>query len=949
MLLAVGEPPTGAVVSHISELHQYYERSRSIVVLVDENMADNARNVATTWRLNGLFVLQSSQADTPVDHADAIPLLNNLNVNAVTALAGPQSLIVVQLGTKYFFYRGIANPDAVDTSAFEFGQEITDLILTHGLKELAERIHSTSWPRLVDLAQDNPVHLPQTNQMMSLRLIRETFEKASIDDLVTFKLDVTMMIPQLQVLLPQDRLFEVCQTLIKLVLEKVNDFISPLRQEYSTFIVQDFDPNNKESARKRDRLLSNLKKTSKTVQRNIRWLTEALGHVVSAQTTSSRAHDLKRLARQTTIQGNVAAAKLMTFQKLSKILEEHASQMGVLLVNIRTGPYMRYVSESLYLREICLSSADEPCFLDERVLYLDGLDAGIVLEASQHEHSGPLVSEQGPEHPILALPYLNKRLGQDGSMLAWVCWDEFALLQNPYQVRWIEKCNDSHIAALRILMRYTLSQAASSRDVAKLTPSSKEIGQLMGALLMTAMRKLAEARRTIPKVTQEQAYSNDEADSDAIGDSIDTSTLLMRGMLGNLLTTAGSGTQPISFVWQLFGQTPAFEIPTSSVAWNWYEHTTRMLRYSGWPLEQYKYNVICLLDKLLLRMMVKNEQPKQGPTGLAERIETMKANCKARNIELSYVRIIVTALERMFTEQSDPQYPASARRLLQAITGHLEHPTASYTKLHRYVRHLAEGGSQRTHDNLVAANVLTKRSAIFSEGKQRLAKALTDKDRDHHEIVEACQHLLATKREIEMRWGLEEGIIHMQNLDCVHQILSQISSSKTVSPDIIRRILGDAEISRTPWQVSYKGHYSKPEEIQQNVVDQMPGDVCRESTIRQSLQEPLDSPSMEPSEKPMVVQSNYDDDELRPFQGTMKRTFLENVKEITSVDTVCQLLGITTGAMEAFVEILDPEHQSEVQSRLPLMFRQTVIMLLQNPSRDHISIKPALMLLGTQS
>lgn len=319
MLLAIGEPPTGAVVTHTTELHEYYEKARTIVVLVDENMTDNARNVATTWRLNGLFVLQSTQADTPVDDADVIPLLNNLNVNAIAALAGPQSLIIVQLGAKYFFYRGIANPDAVDTSAFHFGQEITDLILTHGLKELAQKIHLRSWPRFVDLAKDNAVSLPRAKQMMSLEMIQESFKKASIDDLVTFKLDITMMIPQLQVLLSQDRLFELCQALIKFVLEKVNDLILPLRQEYSTFVVQDFDPDNKESARKRDKFLSNLKKTSKTVQHNIRWLTGALGRVVSTQTTSSRAHDLKRLARQTTIQGNVAAAKLMSFQKVLEI------------------------------------------------------------------------------------------------------------------------------------------------------------------------------------------------------------------------------------------------------------------------------------------------------------------------------------------------------------------------------------------------------------------------------------------------------------------------------------------------------------------------------------------------------------------------------------------------------------------------------------------------------
>lgn len=947
MLLAIGQPPTGAAVSHISELHEYYEKARSIVVIVDENMTDNARNMATTWRLNALFVLQSKQVDTPDGDVDVIPILNNINVNAITALAGPQSLILVQLGTRYFFYRGIANPDALDTSAFNFGQEITNLILTHGLKQLAYRIHSGSWPRLINLAKDNPVHLSKMKQRMGLDLIRETFRKASIDDLVTLRLDIAMIIPQLQVLLPQDRLFELCQALIKLVLEKVEDTISPLRQEYSTFIVQEFNLSDRDSARKRDKLLSRLKKTNRTVQHNIRWLTEALGNVVSTQTTSSRGYDLKRLARQATIQGNVTTAKQMTFKKLGEILEDRASQMGVLLVNIRTEPYMRYISESLYRREVCLPSADEPCFLDERVLYLDGLDAGIVLEASQHEHSGPLESQEGPDHPILALPYLNKRHGRDGSMLAWVCWDEFALLKDPYKIRWVEKCNDSHIAALRILMRNTLSQAVSSRDVTNLQPSSKETGQLMGALLMSAMRKLAETRTTIPQVAQEfvtQATAIDQAEIDAPGKSLDTSTLLMRGLLGNLLTTAGSGTQPISFVWQLFGQNPALEIPSSSMAWSWYEHTTRMLPYSGWPLEQYRHNIMYLLDKLIFRMITKNEQSKGGMAG---RIEATKTHCEARNIELIYVRVIITVLKRMFSEQTDSQYRASARRLLQVLPGHVENATASYAKLHRYVRHLSEGGNQRTHDNLIAANVLAKRSAIFSEGKRRLAQALCEEEHDCQKIADACQHLLTTKRAIEMQWGLEEGSIKMQNLSCVDSILNELNSSNVISPAIIQKVRSDAEISRAPWQVSCKGCSSKLEESQ-GIVDQVLRDDFLSSTTCKTLQETLNDMTTKTSDESLIERSSRDDDELQHFKATTSSKFLENIRNVTTMDSLCRLLGITTGAMEAFMAILVPERQDEVQARLPSMLRQTVIMLLRNRSRDPTSIKPTMMLLGMQ-
>ena len=98
----------------------------------------------------------------------------------------------------------------------------------------------------------------------------------------------------------------------------------------------------------------------------------------------------------------------------------------------------------------------------------------------------------------------------------------------------MEKCNDPHVAALRIIMRSTLSEAVSTRELS-LKSSDSATGQLMASLLMSAMLKLAATRNTPPKFV-----ANPE----------DTSTLLIRGLFGNLLTIAGSGVRPLSFVWQ---------------------------------------------------------------------------------------------------------------------------------------------------------------------------------------------------------------------------------------------------------------------------------------------------------------------------------------------------------------------------------------------------------------
>ena len=141
------------------------------------------------------------------------------------------------------------------------------------------------------------------------------------------------------------------------------------------------------------------------------------GNIVSTQTTSTRTHDLKRLVRQSTIKSNVDNAKSMGFEKLASLLEEHAEQMGVLIVNIDTLKYQEYLHNALYMEK---SPAEiDVCALDSRTVYLEGLDAGIILQQSQSEHLGPLVSQLGTNQPIMALSTLDQTL-VPGSMLAWV-------------------------------------------------------------------------------------------------------------------------------------------------------------------------------------------------------------------------------------------------------------------------------------------------------------------------------------------------------------------------------------------------------------------------------------------------------------------------------------------------------------------------------------------------
>ncbi|KAM0544194.1 hypothetical protein ACHAPJ_011945 [Fusarium lateritium] len=544
VLLATGTVPSNVPFQDEKSLCAYYEQLDGVVVVVDERMTDNARNLATGLRMNAVFIVQLIPDQKPRSAVEVSRVLSSANINAVTALAGPQSLILVNIDESFYFYRGLANPTVVDTTKLEFGADVTSIVESTSLNSfLIEKI-----PRLVNLEDENTIVLPSSAQVARPQDLQKLFEQMSISKIKAMQADIAAAVPQLQSLLNQKDLQQLSKDLVTTLSDKINKVTAPLRSEYIKFISGGVDIDNKEFTLKKNKMLSDLRKTTKETQSALEPVISSLANMMSSQTTSKKTHDMKRLVRQTQIQNNVEATKSMTFDTLTGLLETHAEEMGVMLLNIETIPYQQL------LRNLKNTTIDaKPCCeLDSRILHLDGFDAGIIMQQSQTQHHGPLKSQDGPSHPTLALPYLSQGRGS-GSMLAWVCWDEFVNLKSPYTVRWMEKCNESHIAALRIMMRDTLSRAVASREF-NFHSGNPEIGHLMSSLLMASMSKLAGMRTTAPVVL-------DTAE--------DTVTRLMRGLFGNLMTIAGSGVRPLSMVWQLFGLNPQYDIPVTDADWGY--------------------------------------------------------------------------------------------------------------------------------------------------------------------------------------------------------------------------------------------------------------------------------------------------------------------------------------------------------------------------------------------
>ncbi|TVY44956.1 hypothetical protein LOCC1_G004792 [Lachnellula occidentalis] len=913
VLLATGRVPANVPFSDERSLRSYYQQLRSVVVVVDDRMTDNARNLASSYRINALFVVQVAPKEAPKTSSEILALLNSVNINAVTALAGPQSLILVSISEKYYFYRGIANRLHLNTATLAFGSDITDMLEVAGM----ESIIDPRVKRIVNLDESNAIIFPSTGQFVKPQDLRKLFEDFPVDQIATMEEDIVAAVPQLQALMNQTDLQQLSNALINILYIKTNNVIAPVRKEYIHFITKEFKAGDPDSLKMKNDMLGKLRKETKSLQKAVESATSSLANMMSSQTTSKRTHDLNRLQRQTTIQNNVEATKNMTFEKLAEMLENHAGEMGMMVMNIETTPY-RQLLETLKDSTMALD-ASSCCDLDSRILHLEGFDAGILIEQSQSTHDGPLRNQQGPAHPILALPYLSQNRGPSGSMLAWVCWDEFVNLDSPFNVRWMEKCNDAHIAALRIMMRDTLSHAVVCREH-NFQAGSSEIGHLMSALLMAAMSKLAAMRTTAPGVMSKAE---------------DTVTKLMRGLFANLLTIAGSGVRPLSMVWQLFGKFPHFDIPSSVADWSFYETVVALYPYTGWPLQQFHSNLEKLIDKAVVRVVTKNEKTDEVKANLAH---DLAKYCKLRNIQLEHSRTILTIFMKLLTNE-DMDRKAIAQRLLKNVPHSLEKETVSYTRMIKYLEHLANGGDRRTQDDLVAASVFTKRSATFRKIKEQIASAC--ESQDEAKIKTTCQKLLDKHAKIAQLWCVVPETLKVQNMKAYQGLLTAKyddidTTRKAYNKKIFSQAIGDAEQRRIPWQVGKKGEFG-------NDIEPLDETFIHEILTGKSLDVVATFDNMKDATVKVVVKQ--EEQRLAHFSSVLSPKFIGQVEKAVSPEDVCGIIGVPTSAMRVFAKALNPDL---VWEELAQNFKGVILSLVKARS-NRLESHPTRRLLGMGS
>ncbi|KAK6532859.1 hypothetical protein TWF281_007032 [Arthrobotrys megalospora] len=798
MILAVGKPFSGAKVTY-NQYKRLFDKAPLVVFTVSDRMTDQARVLNPDIRCNGLFIVQTTTPLPSQSTASVEDILNDIKVNAITSLAGPQSIVVIQLGDRYYFYRGIRW-----TGLFEeipkFGEDITEAI-EEIIKTPAVQTDAPTqpWSNIVSIEGDTKVYFRGT--VCSTDDLYTNFTSLKLEELEKFKPDILDTLAQAQVVMSPKDLPEFTSKLQNALKAMMDSIVAPLKKEYIDTLLaskgQNRDP----------KLMEKYRRAEKQAKVAVQWLIDALGALVSSRISSTRKYDLKQMIRKQKILDNVAASKDMTYESLAGLLEEHCSDIGMVIANVEGEQFkllLGKVKDSTLLPHLqqITNRESRVCGLDDRIQYLSGLDSGIILPLSQNGHTGPLARNAG--ELALSFPY-GVTVDEAGSAFAFACFDQFINIKHPYSQFWVELCNLHHVSMFRILQRATVSSAIQSREF-QIPPASKDLGFLLAYSLTDVMKSLAATRSGIPNEAK-------------FGEEVDTTTKMMRGLFGYLMTMLAAGVQPMSMAWQMLSKTTTLEAPPKEEFWL-YARIIELFPYTAWPQAQFKKNVRLLVARLLRRQITDPVTKSLRDSMNEMKQDELRERIQKRNVVLKWSEVALEILSKLLLgdfEGKNEAVKGIAERLVALVPKEELSTRKGKRGLNRVMRafeRLKDTGDVTKVDGetrLAAAQLYAKRAASLKELKGKLWEAA---ESDVTEAKKIYEQLEAKRQEIGRRFKVDT--VKIQNRKNIATFIEKVDKGEDMEKKTILSYLkSDAEIYRDPWMV---GKPQEPEPSKMHLV-----------------------------------------------------------------------------------------------------------------------------------
>jgi hypothetical protein len=735
--LALGTPYQGVVEGTWETFHKLLENNLP-VVHVSSRWIDQVK-MSCDILLNSIFIVHS---DSTLDKIESA--LNETNVSAISAMAGPNALVLVKVGKEYYFYRGVrwSNLPVLPV----FGTNVTSFVESLSYDK-------TPWPLLVSRKESS---INWRGKYVPLDHFVSEVVDLKFEQLAEASSDIEDVLTQVKVLFSSEELNAFTQRLETSLSALMSKQLQGEREKVDKLLRENkFDMGNKEV----QKALAEFRHQSRQANRAISGITTALAGSISLKGASSRAHDLRSLERRRKISSNVENAKNMTLEQKFALLESECTECGVLISKIHSVKFpvlLSAVSEGKFLERMQEASSVPIMKLDPRSPLLDSITLGSLLELSlgrSHFLAGTTQS--------VAIP----SSGTDSS-LPFPLFDRFIRLENP-AINWLEETNLPNVAMFRILLRSTISEATCSRSF-NISPGDRNLGFFLLHGLLSTMESIVQGFSKVPSKTED--WEN-------------TSCQMMRGLFGQVFTLLASGNTPLSMAWQLVMKSPNLEVPAGDQWWI-YRRVAQCFPYTCWPTAYFFNNLKMLLIRSLRKKVTDplTDALRKDISALEQKKQ--KDFVEKRNKELGFLRL---ATETLFTLR-EKTTPEVATRLLEHLPEEELPKKSGAKRLARFFTRVQSGtnnwGKEYSAMLQTAIDVHTNRSACFKDVKSHLLKTLSEKTEEKSNVLLQLQ-----KQKDELKSIGDVNRVRVQNQSAIDQ-------------EDIHKLKGDAELRRQAWSLA---------------------------------------------------------------------------------------------------------------------------------------------------
>ncbi len=839
-LLALGKPAVGSCSS--GYLATMFKQCKLAIIVVSDVMSDQSRMLNAHERINGLFIVQPEKTYSVAildKKAAREEYFLDLSVNAVTALAGPQSIIVVQLAENYFFYRGIRWPGVFDTLP-EFGADVTDQV--HALSnDTDSRSETFPWPTRVNISSTGEVYF--LGNQVHVDDISTTFSTMSFATIQEKRADIQDILTQLQTILSVEEVNRFASRLIDTMKKRIQDVVQPVQKPYIDFMVSNFSQKaslTPEQVQRKDMEKTKLHSAYRLAEREAleacQWLIDGLGNLVSTRTSSTKKHDLNQLLRKSKVANNVEDAKNMTLQDVFTVLQNECRTVGVITGNIDNAVFEKMLDA--VAKGTLLAAVNSEPLSTMRVSGTATLRSSAEVEAIlpivTSRHNGPLASSDSSSI-CWAFPQSAPTGDFNQSAIPWPCFDRFVNLQDPADAYWPEVCMDSDIAKLRILTRGTLAAAPKSKRL-NITPATRDLGMFMVLALLDLMSDFTQGSASRGIITGSSGSLTDKLGLEFS----DPNCQIMRGLFGQLFTImASGGGKPVSMAWQLVLRNPKLQTPSKDEALI-YSAICNLLPHTAWPMNAVKQNVRWLLVRIIREQITDPATEPMRKAILSMEKSAFHDNLQRRNMQLEFLQIAVEVIRALHdklklhetneTNENDKltaEVKQIAARMLQRQPDNISEgdKRGGFREVLNYLNVLAKCGktsdTHHAHVLQTCLNMYVKRSGRWKKAKnavnEKAVATVKNNTGGGNGAREIALMISDDAKSTSKAWGGYP--VKIQNWATYDLIIKE----KSVSEESCGKVSSDAERSRIPWRV-FTGEELPAKEVK-SIVANVLGDV----------------------------------------------------------------------------------------------------------------------------